>query len=67
MGCDAVVMEKVIRVATTAILSIELTAAFSLWLMASLGKGGRWGGVDCKICVAYISHFNMIVGYLMQG
>ena len=36
MGCDAVVMEKVIRVATTAILSIEPTAAFVLWLMASL-------------------------------
>lgn len=34
MDCDAVVMKKVIRVATTAILSIELTAAFVLWLMA---------------------------------
>ena len=38
MVCDAVVMEKVIGVGTAAILNIELTATYGLWLMASLGE-----------------------------
>ena len=55
-------MEKVMRVATTTILSLELTAACDLWLMTY----GLWlmvsqeGNADCGTHMAYISHFNML-------
>ena len=57
-----VVIKKMIERATTAILSIELTAAYGLWLMAyDLWLVACLGVVEGEgeTCVAYISHFNM--------